>query len=79
MPEAVGYDARDDFGKKRNAFAETFDKSDPKGTSAERLRHEEREQRMNHLGRDVHEKTHEPERPDGAGNGGGGRRGHAGR
>lgn len=79
VPEAVGYDARDDFGKKRNTFAETLDKSDSKGACAERFRHEERQQGMNHLGRDVHEKTHEPERPDGAGNGGGGRRGHAGR
>ena len=70
VSEAVRDGAREDLCDQRRAFANAFDEADHYGARAERSCHEERQERMNHFARDVHEKAHESERPYGAGNGG---------
>mgnify|MGYP000066722570 CR=1 FL=1 len=65
-PKAVGDVAREDFGCKRNAFCGAFREAHSHHVRGENLHHEERQHGMNHFGRNVHQKAHKAENPDGA-------------
>ena len=68
LAEPIGERAGRFLGDRRGRFGDAFDDADRHHRGAEHRDQINRQQRVDHLGRDVHQHRHEAERPDAAGN-----------
>ncbi len=68
LAQIIAERAGKDLGDRGRRFRNAFDEADGERRGAEHRHQIERQQGMDHLGGEIHEQRHQPERPDAAGN-----------